>query len=66
MKIDLVAPGGTVFPLKAMSGTEDGGTLNTTYTVDASASAAGGAWKLRVQDGSEGATGTLNGWTLTF
>ncbi|MFI9340337.1 proprotein convertase P-domain-containing protein [Streptomyces sp. NPDC052773] len=66
MKIDLVAPGGTVFPLKAMSGTEDGGTLNTTYTVDASASAANGAWKLRVQDGSEGATGTLKQWSLAF
>ncbi|MBT2675950.1 proprotein convertase P-domain-containing protein [Streptomyces sp. ISL-14] len=66
LKIGLVAPNGTSYPVKSASETEDGGTLKTTYTVDARAAAANGTWKLQVQDTSAGATGTLNGWSLTF
>jgi subtilisin-like proprotein convertase family protein len=66
LKIDLVAPNGTSYPVKSPSGTEDGGTIKTTYAVDASASPANGTWKLQVQDTSDGSTGTLNGWSLTF
>ncbi|MFC9246575.1 proprotein convertase P-domain-containing protein [Streptomyces sp. NPDC057136] len=60
-------------PLRATAGaaagyseSEAGGTIKKTYTVDASTSPAAGTWNLRVEDISEGATGTLNGWTLTF
>ncbi|GGZ21934.1 proprotein convertase P-domain-containing protein [Streptomyces poonensis] len=66
LKLSLVAPGGTAYALKSTSSTETGGTLQQLYTVDASASPAAGTWKLRVEDLSEGATGTLNGWSLTF
>ncbi|CAL9555784.1 hypothetical protein SUDANB145_04517 [Streptomyces sp. enrichment culture] len=66
VKVDLVDPAGTVYALKATNGTDPGGTLSTTYTVDASGSVAEGTWKLRVEDRSAGGTGTLNKWSLTF
>ncbi|WP_405742911.1 proprotein convertase P-domain-containing protein [Streptomyces sp. NBC_00028] len=66
VKIDLVAPDGQTYALKATNGTDPGGTLSKTYTVDASASAANGTWKLLVADKSAGGTGTLNNWSLTF
>ncbi|WP_211276886.1 proprotein convertase P-domain-containing protein, partial [Streptomyces resistomycificus] len=66
LEISLVAPDGRTYPLKSTSETEEGGTLQKLYTVDAGASPAGGTWKLRTEDASEGATGTLNGWSLTF
>ncbi|MFK0117124.1 proprotein convertase P-domain-containing protein, partial [Streptomyces sp. NPDC090994] len=66
VKVDLVDPAGTVYALKATNGTDPGGTLSTTYTVDASASVAEGTWKLRVEDRSAGGTGTLDTWSLTF
>ncbi|MFJ9180201.1 proprotein convertase P-domain-containing protein [Streptomyces sp. NPDC102360] len=66
VKIDLVAPNGNTYALKATNGTDPGGTLNKTYTVDAAASPANGTWKLQVQDKSTGGTGTLNSWSMTF
>ncbi|PWI18068.1 serine protease [Streptomyces sp. Act143] len=66
VKIDLVAPDGQTYALKATNGTDPGGTLSRTYTVDASATAANGTWKLLVADKSSGGTGTLDGWSLTF
>jgi len=66
VKIDLVAPNGQTYALKATNGTDPGGTLSKTYTVDASASAANGTWKLLVADKSAGGTGTLNNWSLAF
>ncbi|MEU6591113.1 proprotein convertase P-domain-containing protein [Streptomyces sp. NPDC046881] len=66
VKIDLIAPDGRTYPLKATSASESGGTLARTYPVDASASPANGTWKLRAEDRSTGAAGTLKGWSLTF
>jgi subtilisin-like proprotein convertase family protein len=66
LEISLVAPDGKTYELKSTSSTEQGGTLHRLYTVDAGNSPASGTWKLRVKDTSEGATGTLNGWALTF
>ena len=65
LKVDLVAPNGTVFNLWNRSG---GGTDNIaqTFTVNASAVAANGVWKLRVNDNGPGDTGTLDRWGLQF
>lgn len=57
---------GRTYPLKATDGAQSGGALSTAYTVDAGGSPASGTWQLRVNDVSEGSTGTLNGWALTF
>ncbi|MHC5905200.1 S8 family peptidase [Streptomyces sp. S6] len=63
--IDLVAPDGGTFRLKDSS-SDSTDNLNTTYTVNASAKAANGTWKLRVQDTAAQDAGTLNSWKLTF
>lgn len=47
--IDLVAPDGTSYRLKGSSN-DSSDNINTTYTVNAAAEAANGAWKLKVQD----------------
>ncbi|MEV0634277.1 S8 family serine peptidase [Streptomyces sp. NPDC050619] len=64
--IDLIAPDGTAYRLKAASSSDSADNVNTTYSVNASAETANGTWKLRVQDTAAQDTGTLNGWKLTF
>ncbi|GAA2536152.1 MULTISPECIES: S8 family serine peptidase [Streptomyces] len=64
--VDLVAPDGSVYRLKSASSSDSADDVTTTYTVNASAEAANGTWKLRVQDTAAADTGRLNGWQLTF
>ncbi|MEU7647931.1 M28 family metallopeptidase [Streptomyces huasconensis] len=64
--IDLLAPDGTAYRLKNSSSSDSADNVIATYTVDASAETANGAWKLRVQDVAAQDTGYLNGWKLTF
>ncbi|MEU1333680.1 M4 family metallopeptidase [Streptomyces sp. NPDC005865] len=66
LKIDLLAPDGTVYPLKGTSASDSADNVNTTYTVNASSEAANGAWKLRVQDKAAQDTGYINSWKVTF
>ncbi|MER7695046.1 MULTISPECIES: S8 family serine peptidase [unclassified Streptomyces] len=66
LRIDLVAPDGSVYNLK---GYGTGGSANdivTTYTVNASSEVANGTWKLRVSDNASYDTGRINGWALQF
>ncbi|MFF5449497.1 S8 family serine peptidase [Streptomyces sp. NPDC012888] len=65
LKVDLVAPDGTVYTLHNRSG---GGTDNIaqTYTVNASSEVANGTWKLRVNDNANADTGRIDAWNLTF
>ncbi|MER6785456.1 S8 family serine peptidase [Streptomyces sp. NPDC000658] len=64
--VDLVAPDGTSYRLKAASSSDSADDVNATYSVNASAETADGTWKLRVQDTAAQDTGRLNGWKLTF
>ncbi|MGQ4384849.1 S8 family peptidase [Streptomyces sp. SAS_270] len=64
--IDLVAPDGSTYRLKASSTSDSADDVKTTYTVDASSEAANGTWKLKVQDVAAQDTGTINSWNLTF
>ncbi|MFJ7251011.1 M4 family metallopeptidase [Streptomyces sp. NPDC098085] len=64
--IDLVAPDGTAYRLKNASSSDSADNVQTTYTVDASAKAANGTWKLKVQDLYSGDTGKINSFKLTF
>lgn len=65
--VDLVAPDGTAYRLKAASSSDSADDVHTTYSVNASAeAAANGTWKLRVQDTAAQDTGRLNGWKLIF
>ncbi|MGW6455319.1 M28 family metallopeptidase [Streptomyces sp. NPDC055078] len=64
--IDLIAPDGTAYRLKNSSANDSADHVITTYTVNASAEPANGAWKLRVQDVAARDTGHINSWKLTF
>ncbi|PZF96252.1 proprotein convertase P-domain-containing protein [Micromonospora deserti] len=57
--ISVVAPDGTAFPLHNKKPA-----LPTTFLVDATAAAASGTWKLRVEDTVGGDTGTIESWGL--
>ena len=62
--IDLVAPDGTAYRLKA-SGNDSADNIDTTYTANVSSEARNGAWKLRIQDVYSADTGHINSWSLT-
>ncbi|MEU2738472.1 M4 family metallopeptidase [Streptomyces sp. NPDC007095] len=64
--VDLLAPDGTVYPLKAFSSSDSADNVQETYTVDASSEVANGTWKLRVQDKAAQDTGYIDSWKLTF
>ena len=65
LKVDLVAPDGSVYVLHNRSG---GGTdnINQTYTVNLSGEAMNGTWKLRVNDNAANDIGYINSWSVTF
>jgi subtilisin family serine protease len=63
--IDLVAPDGTAYRLKA-SNNDSADNVVATYTVNASSEVANGTWKLQVQDVARQDTGYINSWKLTF
>ncbi|MGW2303025.1 S8 family peptidase [Streptomyces sp. NPDC001809] len=65
LKVDLVAPDGTVYTVHNRTG---GGTDNIvqTFTVNASSEVANGVWKLRVNDNASQDTGKIDAWNLTF
>ncbi|MFF3604206.1 M4 family metallopeptidase [Streptomyces sp. NPDC002463] len=64
--IDLVAPDGTVYPLRKWNWRDSGANLRATYTVDASSQVANGTWRLRVQDMERRDTGYIDSWRLVF
>ncbi len=64
--IDLLAPDGTVYPLKPFSSSDSADNVVATYTVNASSEVANGTWNLRIQDAYSGDTGTFNSVKLTF
>ena len=67
LQIDLVSPdNSTSYPLKASSTTDLGKNVLAIYTVDLSAKALNGTWKLVIQDSQQANDGTLNSWSITF
>ncbi|WP_206051087.1 proprotein convertase P-domain-containing protein [Nocardioides speluncae] len=65
LKVDLVAPDGTVYVLHNRTG-GSADNINTTYTVNLSSEARNGAWKLQVNDNAAQDTGKIDTWTLTL
>jgi hypothetical protein len=64
--IDLVAPDGTAFRVKSSSSSDSADNVLATYTVNASAEVANGAWRLRVRDVYSTDTGYIDKWSLQF
>lgn len=65
LKVDLVAPDGSVYVLHNRSG-GSADNIVTTYTVNLSTETLSGIWKLRVNDNGAGDIGYLNSWSVTF
>ncbi|MCJ0869987.1 proprotein convertase P-domain-containing protein [Streptomyces sp. AP-93] len=62
----LVGPGGRTYDLANGFEPDDSGELQDLFAVDAGDSPADGNWTLKVQDNVTGATGSLEGWAITF
>jgi serine protease len=65
LKVDLVAPDGSVYVLHNRSG-GSANNINQTYNVNLSSEALNGTWKLRVNDNANFDTGYINSWSVTF
>ncbi|MGW6705509.1 M4 family metallopeptidase [Streptomyces sp. NPDC054956] len=65
LKVDLVAPDGTLYNLHNRSGGSADNIIKS-YTVNASSEVAQGVWKLRVNDNANIDTGKIDSWKLTF
>ncbi|MGI5480917.1 S8 family peptidase [Streptomyces lavendofoliae] len=66
LQVQLIAPDGTAYTLKAYGTGGSADNINTTYTVNASSEVADGTWKLRVSDNANYDTGKIDSWALQF
>ncbi|MFD5627198.1 S8 family serine peptidase [Streptomyces sp. NPDC127072] len=66
LQVQLIAPDGTAYTLKAYSTGGSADNINTTYSVNASSEAANGVWKLRVSDNAAQDVGRIDSWALQF
>jgi len=64
--IELVAPDGSVYPLKAAKADDAAANVNETYTVNLSSETSSGEFKLRVRDAYSFDSGYINSWNLTI
>ena len=65
LKVDLVAPDGSIYVLHNRTG-GSADNINSTYTVNLSGEAYNGTWKLRVNDNAVNDTGRIDTWSITF
>ncbi len=65
LKVDLVAPDGSVYVLHNRTGGAADNIVQT-YTVNLSSEALNGTWKLRVNDNGPGDVGKIDSWSVTF
>jgi hypothetical protein len=65
LRVDLVAPDGTVYNLRNRTGGSADDILQS-FTVNASSEVANGVWKLRVADLASADVGKIDSWKLTF
>ncbi|MEU8760429.1 S8 family serine peptidase [Streptomyces sp. NPDC048659] len=66
LQVQLIAPDGSAYTLKAFGTGGSTDNINTTYTVNASSEVANGTWKLRVTDNAAADTGKIDSWALQF
>lgn len=65
LKVDLIAPDGSVYVLHNYSGSGTDNILKT-YSVNLSSETINGTWKLRVRDNAAGDVGFIDSWSITF
>jgi len=65
LKVDLIAPDGSVYVLHNRSGGAIDNIIKT-YSVNLSTETINGTWKLRVNDNASADVGYIDSWSLTF
>ncbi len=65
LKVDLVAPDGSVYVLHNRAGGSADNIVQT-FSVNLSSEALNGTWNLRVNDNAAGDVGYVNSWSITF
>lgn len=65
LKIDLVAPDGTLYNIHNRTG-GSADNVTGTFTKNLTGEPLNGTWKLRVNDNSRSDTGYINSWSITF
>jgi len=65
LKVDLVAPDGTLYNIHNRTG-GSADNVTGTYPKSLTSEALNGIWKLRVNDNANGDTGYINSWSITF
>jgi hypothetical protein len=66
LSVNLVAPDGSVYRLKRPRANDSADNVIRTYTVDLSSESLNGTWRLRVRDRTNGDTGHIDTWSITF
>ncbi|GLZ37649.1 S8 family serine peptidase [Actinokineospora sp. NBRC 105648] len=66
LELTLIAPDGSTYTLVRANPGDGTANFVTQYTVDGSAEAANGAWKLSAKDTATYDTGYINSWKITF
>jgi len=65
LKVDLVAPDGTLYNIHNRTGGSADNVIGT-FTKNLSSELLNGTWKLRVNDNAAGDTGYINSWSITM
>jgi serine protease len=65
LKVDLVAPDGTLYNIHNRTGSSTDNIIGT-FSRNLSTELLNGTWKLRVNDNAGGDTGYINSWSITF
>ncbi len=65
LKVDLVAPDGSLYNIHNRTGGSADNVIGT-FTINASSEVANGTWKLRVNDNANGDVGRIDKWSLQF
>jgi len=65
LKVDLVAPDGTLYNIHNRTGTSTDNVIGT-FMKDLSSEPLNGTWKLRVNDNASGDVGKIDSWSITF
>jgi serine protease len=65
LRVDLVAPDGTLYNLHNRTGGSADNIVGT-YSRNLTSEALNGTWRLRVNDNANGDTGYINSWSITF
>ena len=65
LKVDLLAPDGSVYVLHNYTG-GSADNIKQTFNVNLSSEAINGNWRLRVNDKASGDAGRINSWSIRF